>query len=170
MPSTLVVTVGGASSNSYATRAEGDTYAGDRLQSTAWTGASNDEKDQALLQATRRIDQEDFAGWKVDEDQALSWPRSGVVGRNGYTLDHETIPQLVKDAQIELAIQYLGAAASADPLASSGLDQFERVKVGSLEVVPRTQYTTDALSDIIRRILGPLLRRPSSATVELVRS
>lgn len=170
MPSALVTTVGGTTSNSYVTVAEADTYADDRLQASSWHVGLLD-KQRALLQATRRIDQESYAGWKVDEEQALSWPRSGAVDRNGFTHDNDVIPQAVKDAQVEIAILYLTAnAEGSDPLASSALDAFESVSVGSISVVPRVQDRTDKISDAVRRILGPLLETSSAATVKLLRA
>ena len=73
----LTYTPGGATDNSYATVDDGDTYFGDRLNSTEWINASNGNKEKALVTATRRIDEEQFYGGKSTGGQALKWPQDG---------------------------------------------------------------------------------------------
>lgn len=123
MPTIVLETgVGLANANSYASRAEGDAYADTRLNATSWTGASDDDKDRALIQATRTIDQEfQFNGYKANSAQALQWPRiecpdpdapgySSAIALQfipGAYVDPTEIPQAVKDATCELAIALL---------------------------------------------------------------
>ena len=117
MPSALVVSIGSVTANSYATRAEADAYAGDRLHSAAWTAAAADDKDRALLWATKILDTRvKWAGIISDYRQALAWPRSDVSSLNSgqYFLSTE-IPPFVKQAQIELAIALLTEDRTLDP-------------------------------------------------------
>lgn len=78
MAITLVATVGGASSNSYLTRAEADaileTYFGAGAWDSAGSGAGGD-REKALIAATRDIDRCRFRGQKLSASQALAWPR-----------------------------------------------------------------------------------------------
>lgn len=56
--------------------------------------------------ATEYIDSTyDFDGTRVDEDQALSWPRYDATDRHGKYIDYETIPQRLIDATCYLAAQ-----------------------------------------------------------------
>ena len=62
--------------NSYASVAEGDTYHEAHLYATAWTAATPETKEKALLMATRLIDgQYQFHGFRATSTQALQWPR-----------------------------------------------------------------------------------------------
>lgn len=165
MPSTIVATPGASNANSYATVAEADTYFDDRLKATAWTGADADDKARALIEATRRIDQEEFEGTPVDplndadvtgDTQALKWPRQAADDDAGWTYDDDVIPTIVKRATFELALALLDA--DSDFLADTGLEGFKRVAVGSLQVTPRHTHRPGELPETVRRILRPVLR------------
>lgn len=152
---TIVTTSAGTTSNSFISVADADTYFTARRNATAWTGAVADVKAVALLQAARRLQDEEYAGTVYDEDQALSWPRNSVYDRNGVWLDPtDGVPQLVKDAQCELALAFL-VAGDDDLLADTGLEGFESLDGGAL--VPRAGFKTGKLPIHVRRILGPVL-------------
>lgn len=154
---TLDPTVGGADSNSYATTSEADTYFTERMRSSAWSDEDTDDKERALISASRRIDEEDFMGSPAAETQALKWPREGV------TLDHvvissSVIPEIIKRATYELALQVLiGDDDSEDFLADSGLEAFKNVKVGPIDVTPRFGHGGGELPSNVERILEPVL-------------
>ena len=60
---------------------------------------------EALLRrAAVQLDGLRWAGAPVSGDQALSWPRSGVV-RNGFAVKLDAIPAQVKQAQMALAAE-----------------------------------------------------------------
>lgn len=65
--------------NSYATLDEADLYFENRIDVAAWTAASDDSKEQALIGATSFIDMLSFAGYTTEETQNLAWPRVGGV-------------------------------------------------------------------------------------------
>lgn len=94
-------------SNSYVSTNEVTTYAQGRLYAAEWAALDADAKDQAARNATSII--EDLIAWygaRVVADQALGWPRSGVSNKeNSDTFDDDIVPQPVKDATCELAIQ-----------------------------------------------------------------
>lgn len=131
MPLTLIKEdgTGLSTANTYASRADGDAYAEARLRSTAWTGASNADKDASLVMATRIIDQEfQFNGGKVISTQALQWPRvecpdpddlggTAVLSNqfiSGPFLDPTIVPRPVIDATCELALQLLIGERTGD--------------------------------------------------------
>lgn len=152
--STLVVTVGGASSNSYVTLAVFNTYCEQRLNVDSFDEAQPDDKIRALLMATRRLDRENWIGQKASTTQALVWPRSGIYKPDGYGEQYSSaeIPQLVKDAQCELALAYLGgygAATSSDSISEFSIDGV-RVKTSG--------GGTAGWPDAVDELIGGLIR------------
>jgi hypothetical protein len=117
---TLVATVGASNANSFATRAEGDTFADARLDASAWTAASNDDKDRALIAATALLDVFEFIGYRVNDTQALAWPRKYAVrpDRPYESFDDDVyyatteIPVRVKDATCRLALAFLAGGTT----------------------------------------------------------
>lgn len=134
MPVTIDATVGGVNANSYVTLAAAEAHFDERLNTGDWDGAANDEeKKKALIQATRRLDQIDWDGRKFEDDQALQWPRSGTTDRDGWAFETDEIPPEIKRATYELALAML----AEDLLVDSGLEGFERLAVGPLDITPR---------------------------------
>lgn len=161
MPS-LVSTASGTSSNSYVSVSEADVYFGERLNATAWTAASTDDKERALIMATRRIDQERFLGWKTVEQAALKWPRDGVYDDDGDDYDSSVVPDIVKQATYELALKLL-ADGTSDYVLPTGLEEFRRAKVGSLEVERDPTFRAGELPDNVRRLLRPVISTAGSS-------
>ena len=138
-------TVGGANANTYITLADANSFIEGLVLSddaAAWDGSSNDNKNRALFTAAQRIDREKFLGARVDDTQALEWPRSGVRKPDTYTnlyglsfpnrlvADYYTdteIPDRVKNAQVILAV-YLNN--NRNGLELSGLEDFATVSIG----------------------------------------
>ena len=88
MAITLDATVGGANANTYITLDDANSFIEGLVLSddaAAWDGSSNDNKNRALFTAAQRIDREKFLGARVDDTQALEWPRSGVRKPDTYT-------------------------------------------------------------------------------------
>lgn len=132
MPVLVVETGAGLSnSNSYCTTDEADEYHEMRLHNTTWTDSSDDTKEAALMWATKLLDSNvKFDGLKYTEDQALEWPRDGVLDRGGYEIDVDEIPSFLKDATAEFAMWLIASDLTADD-ATSG---YKRIKAGSLEL------------------------------------
>lgn len=114
MPIDIVATVGAADANSFVTIAEADAYLAARLNSSAWTGT--EPKKQAVVEATRELSAMAYLGNRVDAVQALSWPRfnarnpDGVSSLDVFAID--VLPQRVKDATCELALEFLKAGTT----------------------------------------------------------
>ena len=129
---TIIVTPGGATSNSYATLAEANAYHETRLHNTAWTGASDATKEAALLWATRELDTNFcWYGQKATEEQALDWPRYSMYYKSGYPVDTTIVPIEVKNAQSELAFLLIeeDRTVADDPCCGAS-----EAKAGSLSV------------------------------------
>lgn len=113
MAVTVTETAGSATANSFATVAEADTRLEARLNSSAWTGT--EEKKIALIEAGRELSALSWKGLRTDATQALSWPRTGVYNLDDPDLTEyadDAIPQWLKDAQIELALEFLRAGTT----------------------------------------------------------
>jgi hypothetical protein len=106
----LDATAGGASSNSYVSLADAETYFEGRPFASAWTGADQADKEQALVYATTILERERWAGCEGGNvqaalTQALAWPRRWVP-----TLEWDAAPQLVAEFFIDTATRLLRGA------------------------------------------------------------
>jgi len=120
---TVETGTGSASSNSYISEADFTTYATDR--GITLTG----DTDVLLIQAMDYIEAQSFKGNKYTDAQALQWPRSSVY-IDGYVIDVDEIPTLLKDALCEVAI---GVDAGNNPLLTEDRAT-KKEKVGDIEV------------------------------------
>jgi len=141
MALTLDATVGGTDSNTYCTLAEADTYHDSRLDNTNWTAATDDNKNRALVTATRLLDE--WTRWKGSSNtstQSLLWPRIDVLDRQGLEFSALIIPAFLKDAEAEFAFWLLGSDRTADSdtrgfsslsagAVSANIDKFDRPHV-----------------------------------------
>jgi hypothetical protein len=119
--------------NSYASAADGDAYHDGHLYATAWNGATTQNREKALVMATRLIDGEyQFNGFKLSDAQALQWPRercpdpdrsgvgivagilSGAFGGDAY-VPSDLVPAAVVRATCELARELIIADRTAAP-------------------------------------------------------
>ena len=132
MAATINATLKSATANSYVTLAEANAYFETVPSSTQWDNKQDDNKNRALISATRWIDTLNFYGDRCDADQALSWPR------NNYHVDRveltcSAIPSDIKYAAFELA---RALANDTDSITGTTGDTglYEAVKLGELEV------------------------------------
>ena len=150
----LTTTIGGASSDSYATEAD---YTA-RAAAMGWTIGATAETD--LRRACLAIDAlwlQRAKGYRQYQTQAREFPRIITDLVQGWPVNPDTIPQAVKDAQMELAYLIKGGA---DPLATlEGVVASKRVKAGPVESETTYQggkglasYT--AVSALLRPYLG----------------
>jgi hypothetical protein len=150
----LDTTVGGATSDSYATLAEFVAYQATRVPALTWLVTATDaQKEAALIAAARALDAcFDWTGTAVDDVQALTWPRSGMLSRNGFSIATDTIPKPLKDAQCELA----GQLGAGDLLSDNDAEKLgiASVKAGSVAVSFQNKdtSTTESVDMIIRRM------------------
>jgi len=100
----LDATVAGSSADTYGTLLEADSYFAAR-QSAAW-GDDDTIKEQSLRKAATYLDgvyRGKWPGQRVNRDQARAWPRSYAIDSDGYSIEADTIPVELKNAQFEAA-------------------------------------------------------------------
>jgi hypothetical protein len=176
MPLTLTTTPGASDANSYADLTEARAYIATRMPTVADPG---DETLKAwLIAGTRETDAcFNWTGVAADPDvQALNWPRTGMLNKNGGVIASDAIPAQLKNAAIEFGVQ-LGAGdrlSDNDTLkkgitgikAGSVALQFSDVQGGHAatyeggEVLLRKEqadlrYASDVVPAEVRRLLVP---------------
>jgi hypothetical protein len=118
--------------NSYVTVAEADSYLFTRTNSEPWAALTTAQKESYLVTATSMLDQLQWYGESLDEDQPLSWPRRRMqyidesLGRI-VTIEEGTIPNRVKRATFELALHIL---------LNPGIDDYTSRDYGRISVGP----------------------------------
>ena len=153
----LITTPGAANADSFATVAEFKVYRDSRFPQVAAVLAASDSVIEAALIVSARALGASFTwtGAAVDAIQALTWPRSGMLTRNGFpiaTSGAASITAPLKDAQCEWAYQFLaGVDTTSD---SDALRQgVSSVKAGSVAVSFQSIDTSnsEAMDALVRR-------------------
>src|SRR3990167_1592520 len=155
MALTLVATAQATNANSYATVAEAEAYFDGRANATTFTAAASATMALWLVMATSRLEQERYVGTPTSSTQRLQWPRSGVrdVTGNGLDYDSSAVPRLMKEAEYELALAIGNDTAL---LEDTGLEGFENVAVGPLDITPRAGRRGGDLPAQVVRLLRDL--------------
>jgi len=126
----MSLTVG---TNSYISVADADAYFAGRLHSTAWTGATSPNKEAALIQAARMLNEHFFFyGHIADEEQSLRWPREDVYDADERLLADDEIPAQIEKAACEQAIYLLGLDPTRKPTLT--MQGFKTASVGPMSV------------------------------------
>lgn len=137
---------GRVDAESYESVANADSYHTKHGDPAAWSGASTPEKEEALRLATQYLDLVYGPSWRgsrANETQALNWPRSNVVDRDGFYISSTAIPQALKAATSEMALRHIQELAAGSSilgdLTDSAATSREKVKVGAIEI--DTEYS-----------------------------
>ena len=167
----------GQNSNSYVTKAEATAYIQDSLYDGPTWEAKEDYQEWALLQAARIMDLTIlWKGDKVDENQAMQWPRYRVPATHDYesgrvgVLDWEELPTFIKVAQIEIAL----ALVKSNLMASSDSANLQSVSVGEISLTFKSQSVVSTLvPQFVRDLISPYVRSfpgQNSGVVKLERA
>lgn len=190
-PVVVVATVGGVSSNSYLTLADAETYFASRLYTDTWDEASDDRKNRALIMATRLMDTWfDWSGEVASINQALLWPRMGVIRPNrtlfvgssvwpwanlttGLQEPSNAIPTRIAEATAVWAQELLASDRTADSTTES--EGLKRLKAGPIELEFNSGGSVAAkpVPDAVLAAVsayGTLRTRSGSGTVTLLRA
>ena len=160
MAAVIDATLGGASANSYVTLADADAYFETTPDSTNWDDKTNDQKNRALISATRWIDALSFYGDRCSETQALKWPRED------YKVDGIELACTLIPVGIEIATYELARALANDTDAITGntgtTGIYDEVELGELKVkYNKTSQTSGVINNVfdvypwLQTYLGP---------------
>ena len=125
---------GSTSSTSYVSEADFTAYNTERAVTL---GGTNGTASEILIKAVDYLESKSFIGTKNTQEQALQWPRYGAV-IDSYYIDSDTIPLLLQEAQMEIAISI---DAGTNPMANLARETI-REKVDVIEV----EYSTSAFA------------------------
>jgi len=133
---TLNVTPGDSSADSFVSVDDCDAYCTARGL-TGWTGHASsppEDKEAALRRSTAALGLGyTWKGTKTNgRDQALAWPRDGVVDDEGLALANDTIPTEIAQACCEIAAREIVTPGFMTPDVVL-TDRVLREKVGPLE-------------------------------------
>jgi hypothetical protein len=140
MAVTFVVETGAGlpTATSYVAVATATQYVMDYIEdATDWTASSDDQKKRALNVATQFLDGKYrmlFKGTRTTEDQALCWPRYGVIDRDGYELDDDAVPAAVEHATVEVANYYINEGEAWPDVDNAGSVKSESIKIGEIAI------------------------------------
>lgn len=141
-----------AGTNSYVTLEEANEYLAGAYRVEAWTGASEADREAALITASRQIDRQPLRGAKAAADQPLQFPRAG----------QSEVPEAVIQAVCEQAL-FLLQQSEYDRMRELAMQQgVGSVSIGDasetidLAVVLRRMSTT-ALCPAAQELLRPWL-------------
>jgi hypothetical protein len=182
---TIVATSGSATANSYVTETEAIARAATRLNlPSTWVSVSGstctETEKAALIEAQRELTTLPWIAGRTTSTQALAWPRAyaedpdapsllGTVLATDFWFADTELPQRVKDAQIELAFEFLRSGttdlAAADP--NAGVIE-KTVDVLTTRWQPYQRPTGLARFPRIQALLAPLLT--GSGSLEIARS
>jgi hypothetical protein len=164
----LIVEVGGQSSDSYCSVEEASAYAAKK--GLAFAASPIEPAEQALRRATAWIDATyriRFPGAATDVWQSLEWPRAGVVYR-GEAYDETKIPQQIKDATCEAAIREIAKPGILSPDRQRG-GAIKEIQAGSVDITfadnapIETAFT--AIDGLLSGFLLPAKGKTSTAFV-----
>lgn len=152
----LTVTPGGASDDSYISLA--DLKAHWDAIGFDYSGYTDPQIEEAARRATVWLDGTygaRFPGSRTSgRAQALEWPRSGAVDRDGNTVDSATIPREIEKATAEAA-RYEVSGTDLSPTVTTGAT-VKREKVGPLEVEYAASGSVDAQRPVLTVVDGIL--------------
>lgn len=148
----MTITVG---TDTYLSVSEADIYWNAR-NNASWSAATIAEKERCLLEATQYIDGHyDFIGVLNDLNQPLAWPRAGAVIHSGAMagkyFDSDEIPQAIKNACAELALECL-----TERLVPTTKESLSKVKVDVIEVTYSDFEPSDKSFAFVRCLLKGL--------------
>jgi hypothetical protein len=177
----VIATSGSATANSFVSEDDAEEYMDARLNASAYVDADADDQARALIEATRELNVLLYSGSRTDATQKLAWPRvyainpdlpdPGYVATDTNTFDDDEIPQRVKDATCELALEFLKAGTTDIAGQDSSLlvisETVGPISTDYAEPYARAQGL--ARYPRVMALIGPLLDQSATGGLELVR-
>jgi hypothetical protein len=136
------------------------------LGNDEWFLSTNDPT-AAILRAMAWLESQSWKGYKIDYDNALAWPRGGVVDSDGYSVPSDEIPSRVINALCEAAIAEVSTPGSLRPVLKRG-GQIASVSVhGAVSVTYKDNAPAETRFMAIQGYLRGLTHSTNIFRVEL---
>lgn len=126
---------------------------------STWSALTTTQQEQALRKATDYMEQvyiNQWQGLRISSAQALSWPRTGAIGK-GYAVLANIVPVPVIRACAELALR-----ASTSDLLPDTTQQKTRTRVDAIEVEYNPHSSQLPRYTLVDSMLRPYLMCSSS--------
>lgn len=169
MSISIIATPGDPNANAFATETQAIARAATRLNLSGWitvTGTACTETEKAaLIEAQRELNVLRYKGYRVTTQQALAFPRFEVPNPEiAYATsigfyDPTVIPQILIDANIELAFEFLKAGATDIAAIDAGIGII-RETIGPLSTewaAPSQRAQSLARFPRVLNLIAPLL-------------
>lgn len=141
--------------DTYLSRADVVTYLTASPRATAFLALDADTQDQWLVEATRELNAEEWAGTPTEsypDEQPLAWPRDGIDG-----VTDGTTPQAILDGFAELVLAlYLNAALIDQANTGNNVKSVIAKGVG-VEFFGPSQDTATRFPARVQRLIGRYL-------------
>ena len=167
MAITVIVETGSqvANANSYRSTADIDAWVLTNPHDSTWTALTDVQKNGYAVMSCRVLNEQmSWDGWQTDDEQSLDLPRSGMIDKNGNSIDNDEIPSEVQNAQSELA----RLLAIEDRTADSDMKGFKQIEVGSINLVAdksdRLSVLADAVWDMVKAFGSKAISKGISRT------
>ncbi len=143
---------------SYVDVATASAYLAGHIDGARWDAATPDDRERALIQATRQIDRLSLRGAPAEAGQPLAFPRREMTGY-GWAVQ-SAVPQAVLDATCEEALALLdGERRQRQQLQAEGVASFS---LGALSESYRQGGSgagSGLVSGTARQLLAPYVAR-----------
>lgn len=147
---TITATPKSPNADVWGTLIEADAYHANRLHNSEWTGATDATKETAMKWACNLLNKLKWDGYRTEETQAQSQPRSGLYDADGYYIDVDVVYKDMKDASFE----YAWLLIKGDATAESGTTGFSEIKVAVIELkidkLDKAKKIPNSVMDFIR--------------------
>ena len=151
----LITTIGAPDSDSMVTVAEADAYIAENFADSdiaVWDDFALLKKEQVLRIGAEIMGYLPFRGHRVYINQAMVFPRTTATG----------IPQVVKNAQIELTMNVVIRAALTQPAITSGAESASKISQVSLAGIISVSFEEEG--DTSGSLLDQLVRNINLST------
>lgn len=143
-----------SSASSYVSLAEADDILSTNIHAyPAWQALDEEFQMALLMWATSHLDTAtDWHGEKTVATSALRMPRTGLLDRDGYAIDANTIPRPVKQAVCEIARWNI----DADRSVAGSQDGLKSLKVDVIEIEFDATFRQAKFPSAVSRLLKGL--------------
>ena len=164
MPPPIIVidaTIGGTDTNSYLSLARAEELIHARPFHSDWDAITDeDEKNAALVWATRILSHRDWVGVLAAQTQKQAWPRTGTYDLDGREYASDAYPEWLEVSCAELALIMI----ISDRLGDSGTEGFSKIKIDTLEFEIDPNDRVEVIPDYILDAISMWLSNSSLGT------